>query len=161
MKQSILSLSGASQNHSKYMKRILFRSTFVGILAACLAGFAQTASAAGHATATPASVTPAKDTAPPGAALDAAPAAQAPPPAAASNPPAAEAPAPAAAPLVPANAPQPAAPPNPAPASEPPATAPDAAKPVSPAQPGTVIPLIVMDDVPLSDEIGRASCRER
>ena len=153
MKQSILSLSGASQNHSKYMKRILLALTFVGILAACLAGFAQTTSAAGDATATPASVTPAKDTAPPGAALDAAPAAQVPAPAAASNPPAAEAPAPAATPLVADNAAQPAAPANPAPASETPATAPDAPKPVGPPQPSTVIPLIVMDDVPLTDAI--------
>src|ERR1039458_5213278 len=139
MKQSILSLSGASQNHSKYMKRILLALTFVGTLAACLAGFAQTTSAAGDATATPASATPAKDTASPGAALDAAPAAQAP--------------APAAAPVVADNVAPPAAPANPAPASETPATAPDAPKPVGPPQPSTVIPLIVMDDVPLTDAI--------
>src|ERR1039458_8606234 len=139
MKQSILSLSGASQNHSKYMKRILLALTFVGTLAACLAGFAKHPSAAGDATATPASATPAKDTASPGAALDAAPAAQAP--------------APAAAPVVADNVAPPAAPANPAPASETPATAPDAPKPVGPPQPSTVIPLIVMDDVPLTDAI--------
>src|ERR1035441_9507738 len=96
MKQSILSCSGASQNHSIQMKRILLALTFVGTLAGCLAGFAQTSSPAADATA--ASVTPAKDAAPPAAAAEAAPAAQAPAPAAAANTPSTPAaPAPAAA----------------------------------------------------------------
>src|ERR1039458_6890147 len=85
MKQSILSCSGASQNHSIQMKRILLALTFVGTLAGCLAGFAQTSSPAADATA--ASVTPAKDAAPPAAAAEAAPAAQAPAPAAAGSTP--------------------------------------------------------------------------
>src|ERR1039457_7058277 len=81
MKQSFLSCSGASQNHSIQMKRILLALTFVGTLAGCLAGFAQTSSP--DATAPAASVTPAKDAAPPAAAAEAAPAAQVPAPAAA------------------------------------------------------------------------------
>src|ERR1035441_10491593 len=101
MKQSFLSCSGASQNHSIQMKRILLALTFVGTLAGCLAGFAQTSSPAADATA--ASVTPANDAAPPAAAAEAAPAAQAPAPAAAANTPSTpEAPA-AAATQVPAN----------------------------------------------------------
>ncbi|MGO8929922.1 MAG: type II secretion system protein GspD [Limisphaerales bacterium] len=112
------------------MKRILLVLSFVGILATCLAGFAQTNSPAPDAAATAASAAPAKDAAPPGTAPDAAPAAQAPAPAATNN------------------AAQPAAP-----ASEAPTPAPDTANPSSTAQPGVVIPLIVMDDVPLTDAI--------
>src|SRR5664279_1497338 len=103
MKQTRLSRSGASQNYFKHMKRILLALSFVGILATCLAGFAQTNSPAGDAAAT-------QD---------------------ATN-----------------NAAQPAAP-----AIEASAPAPDTANTVSTAQPGPVIPLIVMDDVPLTDAI--------
>jgi type II secretory pathway component GspD/PulD (secretin) len=116
MKQTRLSWSGEGQNHFKHMKRILLALTLVGILATCLAGFAQTNSPAGDVAAT------------------AGPTAQAPAPAAtqdATN-----------------NAAQPAIS-----ASEAPAPAPDAAKPFTTAQPGPVIPLIVMDDVPLTDAI--------
>ncbi len=130
MKQTTLSWSGVRQNYFKYMKRILLVLSFVGILATCLAGFAQTNSPAPDAAATAASAAPAKDAAPPGTAPDAAPAAQAPAPAATNN------------------AAQPAAP-----ASEAPTPAPDTANPSSTAQPGVVIPLIVMDDVPLTDAI--------
>jgi Flp pilus assembly secretin CpaC len=128
------------------MKRILLALSFVGIFATCLAGFAQTNSPADDAAA--AGVTPAKDAAPPAAAPDAAPAAQAPAPAAAaSSPSAAETPSPAAAEVAADNAAQPATP-----ASETPAPASDATN-SSTAQPGAVIPLIVMDDVPLTDAI--------
>src|ERR1035441_7735797 len=105
MKQSFLSCSGASQNHSIQMKRILLALTFVGTLAGCLAGFAQTSSPAADATA--ASVTPAKD---------------------AARPPAA-----------------------PAPAAVSTATPDDTS--ANTAEPKAVIPLIVMDDVPLTDAI--------
>ena len=98
------------------MKRIFLTFTLVGILATCLAGFAQTN-------------TPAADTTAPAAATNAAPAA-----------PAAE-----------ASAPAPAA--AAAPASEAPTPSTEPAKAASTAQPGAAIPLIVMDDVPLTDAI--------
>ena len=108
------------------MKHILLSLTLVGIVACSLAGLAQTTSPAGDTA--PASATAAKD---------------APQPAAPS------APAPAAAQVAANDAAQPAAA-----ASNPPAAeAPAAAKTSSPAQPGAVIPLIVMDDVPLTDAI--------
>ena len=94
MKQTRLSWSGESQNHFIHMKRILLALTLVGILAAGLAGFAQTNPPAADAAATAASATPASE-----------------------------------------------------------APAPDAAKPDSTAQPDAIIPLIVMDDVPLTDAI--------
>ena len=94
MKQTRLSWSGESQNHFIHMKRILLTLTLVGILAAGLAGFAQTNPPAADAAATAASATPASE-----------------------------------------------------------APAPDAAKPDSTAQPDAIIPLIVMDDVPLTDAI--------
>ena len=125
------------------MKRILLALTFVGILAGSLAGFAQTTSPAGDATAPAASVTPAKDAAPPAAAPDPAPAAQAAAPAAANKPLTAEAPLAAATQVAANNAAPPAAA-----ASTPPA---DSA--ASAAQPKAIIPLIVMDDVPLTDAI--------
>ena len=129
------------------MKRILLALTFVGTLAGCLAGFAQTSSPAADATA--ASVTPAKDAAPPAAAAEAAPAAQAPAPAAAANTPSTpEAPA-AAATQVAANDAVPSA----AAVSTPPADATPADNSANTAEPKAVIPLIVMDDVPLTDAI--------
>jgi type II secretory pathway component GspD/PulD (secretin) len=116
------------------MKRILLTFTLVGILATSLVGFAQTNTPPADAVAAAATPAPAKDAAPSGAAPDAAPAAQAPAPAATT---------------VAANdAGQPAAP-----ASEAPTPAPEAAKPDGTAQPDAVIPLIVMDDVPLTDAI--------
>ena len=131
------------------MKRILLALTFVGTLAGCLAGFAQTSSPAADATATAASVTPAKDAAPPAAAAEAAPAAQAPAPAAAANTPSTpEAPA-AAATQVAANDAVPSA----AAVSTPPADATPADNSANTAEPKAVIPLIVMDDVPLTDAI--------
>jgi type II secretory pathway component GspD/PulD (secretin) len=131
------------------MKRILLALTFVGTLAGCLAGFAQTSSPAADATATAASVTPAKDAAPPSAAPEAAPAAQATAPvAAAAKPPTPEAPA-AAATLVAANDAVPSA----AAVSTPPADATPADDSANTAQPKAIIPLIVMDDVPLTDAI--------
>src|ERR1039458_3936079 len=149
MKQSILSCSGASQNHSIQMKRILLALTFVGTLAGCLAGFAQTSSPAADATATAASVTPAKDAAPPAAAAEAAPAAQAPAPAAAaSTPPTPAAPAPAAVEVAANNA----VPPTAAVSTTAPADN-SADNPANTAQPKAIIPLIVMDDVPLTDAI--------
>src|ERR1017187_10417037 len=99
MQQTRLSWSDESQNHFKHMKRILLALTLVGILAAGLAGFAQTNPPAGD--------TPAKDAAPPDAAQPATPASE----------------------------------------------GPDAAKPRSTAEPGAISPLIVMDDVPLTDAI--------
>jgi len=114
MKQNRLSRSGASQNHFKYMKRILLALSFVGLFATCLAGLAQTNSPTGDTAATAA--------------------------------PTAQAPAPAATPDATNSAAQPAAPAIEAPA-------PDAFKPFTTGQPGPVIPLIVMDDVPLTDAI--------
>ena len=111
------------------MKRILLALTLVGILATCLAGFAQTNSPASDAAATPASATLVTDATPPAAAPDATPAAPA------ATPPAAN------------EAAQPATPATTPPAAE------AAARPVSLAQPNAVIPLIVMDDVPLTDAI--------
>ncbi|MGA2751963.1 MAG: secretin N-terminal domain-containing protein [Verrucomicrobiota bacterium] len=125
------------------MKRILLALTLVGIAAGSLAGFAQTTSPAGDATPAAASVTPAQTAAPPAAPSDPAPAVQAPAPAAtpvAANDAAQPAAAPAAAPANP-------------PAAEAGAPAPAAAGAASVAQPGAVIPLIVMDDVPLTDAI--------
>ena len=121
------------------MKRILLSLTLVGIVACSLAALAQTNSPAGDATA--ASATKTQDATQPTAPPDKAPAAEAVAPAAA----------PAAAnetaQVVAANeAAQPAA--------AAPAPAPEAAKAAgSPLQPGAVIPLIVMDDVPLTDAI--------
>jgi type II secretory pathway component GspD/PulD (secretin) len=132
MKPSFLSLPGPIQSHFNQMKHILLALTLVGMLAACLAGFAQSTPPASDPAAAAAGVTPAKDAAPP---------------AAAANPPAADAPAPAAKEVA-ANA----AAGNP-PAADAPTAAPEAARPASPAQPGAVIPLIVMDDVPLTDAI--------
>jgi general secretion pathway protein D len=106
MQQSILLSPGQHRFHLIHMKRLLLSLTLVGIVACSLAAFAQTNSPAPDAT--PASATPAQDTAQPA--------------------PAAEAPAP--------------------------ATANEAAQAASrPVQPGVVIPLIVMDDVPLTDAI--------
>jgi type II secretory pathway component GspD/PulD (secretin) len=167
MKQSFVSWSGLNPlPFIKHMKRILLAFTLVGIVACSLAGFAQTNSPAGDAAPVAVSVTPAQDAVPPAAPSDPAPAPPAPapaagpvaansaaPPAAAGNPPAAEAPAPAAAQVAANDAAQPAAPPATPPAAEAGAPAPAAARPASPAQPGTVIPLIVMDDVPLTDAI--------
>ena len=150
MKQSILSWSGQNKCLFKHMKRILLVLTFVGILAACMAGFAQTNSPAGEATPAAASATSANNAAQPAAPPDKAPAAEAPAPAAA--PVAAnDAAPPAAAPVAPA-APPAAAPANP-PAAEAAAPTPPTAQSASAAQPGAVIPLIVMDDVPLTDAI--------
>ncbi len=173
MKQSNLSRFGLYQQKFIYMKRILVALTFVGILATCVAGYAQSTPPANDAPATPAAA-PANDVAPPPAAPDAASAAPATAPAAA---PAAE---PAAAnPATPAAEPAAASPATPAaensappaqtPASDAPvvaandkapgdaatnAPAADPAKPAAgAAQPGTPIPLIVMDDVPLTDAI--------
>jgi hypothetical protein len=120
MKQSYLSSSSPVHNHFNHMKRILLALTLVGILAAGLAGFAQTNSPATDAAA-----------------------------AAASSPPAAEAPAPAAPQVAANDAAQPATPPAAPPAAE----AADAPRLASVAQPNAVIPLIVMDDVPLTDAI--------
>jgi type II secretory pathway component GspD/PulD (secretin) len=164
MKQSILSWSSRHQHHFKHMKRILLAVTFVGILAACLAGFAQTTSPTGDSASAAAGAAPAKDAAPPAAAPDSAPAAPAPasaaapapadaaaPPAAAASAPAAGTPAPApaqtassdaappaaAAPVVPAASSTPVAE-NPAPTS-PQVAANDAAQPATaaPAAPAT------------------------
>jgi type II secretory pathway component HofQ len=120
MKQSYLSSSSPVHNHFNHMKRILLALTLVGILAAGLAGFAQTNSPATDAAA-----------------------------ATASSPPAAEAPAPAAPQVAANDAAQPATPPAAPPAAE----AADAPRLASVAQPNAVIPLIVMDDVPLTDAI--------
>jgi type II secretory pathway component GspD/PulD (secretin) len=130
MKQSDLSALGKSRLHFIHMKHILLSLILVGFFACCLAGLAQTTSPASDAAAV--SSAAAKDAAPP----------------------AAEAPAPAA-PQVAANdaAPPAAAAGNPPAANPPAAEAPAAAKTGSAAQPGTVIPLIVMDDVPLTDAI--------
>ena len=141
------------------MKRILFALTFVGIFAACLAGLAQTNTPASDPVAVPASAIPAKAAAPPGAAADAVLAAPAPVPVAA----------PAAAkdavqPVTPATLTTPAVPvatpPAAAPTTNPPSTntlaaVEGAAAPAadSAAQPNIVIPLIVMDDVALTDAI--------
>lgn len=108
------------------MKRIL-ALTLVGMVACSLAGFAQTTSPAGDAAA--ANATPASDPAQPAAAPDKAPVAEAPAPAAVQTA---------------ANE----AAPAPAPAAAAPAPAPESTVP-----PGTVVPLIVMDDVPLTDAI--------
>ena len=127
------------------MKRIFLALTFVGTLAGCLAGFAQTSSPAADTTATAASVTPAKDATPPAAAAEVASAAQAPAPAAAaSTPPTPAAPAPAAAEVAANNAVPPAAAVS---------TATPADSSADTAQPKAIIPLIVMDDVPLTDAI--------
>jgi general secretion pathway protein D len=124
------------------MKRLLSSLTFVALLACTLAAFAQTAPPAGDATAARAAA--AQDATQPPAPADKAPAAEAPAPAAA------PAPAIETAQAVPANdAAQPTTP-----AGAPSTAAPEAAKAASSSlQPGTVIPLIVMDDVPLTDAI--------
>jgi type II secretory pathway component GspD/PulD (secretin) len=115
------------------MKRLLLSLTFVGFLACSLACLAQTTSPVSD-TAT-ASATATNDAAQPTAAKD-------------TVQPAAQAPAPAAA-QVAANEPAQAAPA----AATPPAEAPAPAKTSTPAQPAAIIPLIVMDDVPLTDAI--------
>ena len=157
------------------MKHILLSLTLVGIVACSLAGFAQTTSPAGDATAAAATTTPnpAQPAAPADQAPATAPAAEAAPPApaaasdtapaaAAGSAPAAEAPAPAAAQVAATDAAQPAPAATNPPATEAPAaaavpataTAPDTAKTdAGAAQPNVVIPLIVMDDVPLTDAI--------
>lgn len=114
------------------MKRLLLALTLVGIVACSMAGFAQTTSPTGDAAATAASAAPATDAAPP--------AAQAPAPAVTANSaPAAEDSLPASIEVAANDAPAPAPAATPAAADGP--------------QPGTVIPLIVMDDVPLTDAI--------
>jgi len=175
MKQSILSTFGQRRFHFIHMKHILLSLTLVGIVACSLAGFAQTTSPAGDATAAAATTTPnpAQPAAPADQAPATAPAAEAAPPApaaasdtapaaAAGSAPAAEAPAPAAAQVAAADAAQPAPAATNPPATEAPAaaavpataTAPDTAKTdAGAAQPNVVIPLIVMDDVPLTDAI--------
>src|SRR5208282_3615142 len=142
MKQSILLSPGHCRFHSIHMKRLLSSLTFVALLAGTLAAFAQTAPPADDATAAGAAA--AQDATQPPAPADKAPAAEAPAPAAA------PAPAIETAQAVPANdAAQPTTP-----ASAPSTAAPEAAKAASSSlQPGVVIPLIVMDDVPLTDAI--------
>ncbi len=112
------------------MKRILLTFTLVGILATSLAGFAQTNTPTADGAAAAATAAPAPDAAAPSAAPAAAPATAA-PAAVASN-----------------DAAQPAAP-----ASEAVAPPAEVTNPSSTAQPDAVIPLIVMDDVPLTDAI--------
>jgi type II secretory pathway component GspD/PulD (secretin) len=129
MKQTCLSGSGASQNYFKDMKRILLASSFVGILATCVAGYAQTNSPADDAAAPAPSAAPAKDAAP------AAAAAQPATPDAATEATTNNAAPPAAA------------------ANDSTATPTDSAKPFVMSQTATIIPLIVMDDVPLTDAI--------
>ncbi|HQL79239.1 MAG TPA: hypothetical protein PLU91_13640 [Verrucomicrobiota bacterium] len=114
------------------MKRLLLALTLVGIVACSTAGFAQTTSPTGDAAAPAASAAPATDAAPPAAEAPA-------PDATANSAPAVETPPPASIEVAANEAPAPA-----------PAAAPDAA---SAPQSGTVIPLIVMDDVPLTDAI--------
>ncbi len=141
------------------MKRILLSLTLVGFVACSLAGRAQTTSPASDTA--PANPAAAKDAAPPAAAPDAAKDAAAPAatqdaaqPAAAAKPVAAEAPAPATQQVAAADAAQPAAAAtNPPAATNTPAVDAAAATAGSTAQPGAVIPLIVMDDVPLTDAI--------
>ena len=142
MKQSSLSTFGQRRFHFIHMKHILVSLTLVGIVACSLAGFAQTTSPAGDADAAanntpdpaPAAADPAPEAAPPAAT----PADDAAQPAAPAAPATAEVVAPAATLEVAAAA-----------AAD--ATEPDAAQ--TQPQPGTVIPLIVMDDVPLTDAI--------
>ena len=142
------------------MKHKILSLTLVGIVACSLAGFAQTTPPAGDAA--PASPTDtSKEAAPAAAPSEPAPAAAAPAPPAATGTPAAEAPAPAPAQVAANDAAQPAAPAaspadpatNAAPATETPAAAPDAAKAASAPPTSGPIPLIVMDDVPLTDAI--------
>ncbi len=117
------------------MKRLLLAFTLVGIVACSMAGFAQTTSPTGDAVATAASAAQATDATPP--------AAEAPAPAVTANSaPAVETPPPASIEVAA----------NEAPAPEP-AAAPAAADGPRPGTVGTVIPLIVMDDVPLTDAI--------
>ncbi|HOX58378.1 MAG TPA: hypothetical protein P5205_15050 [Candidatus Paceibacterota bacterium] len=137
------------------MKRIILALTFVGMVACSLAGFAQTTSPTGDAPATPAS-----DAAPPAAVPDAPPAPAATPDAAAAPAPAAETAAASSPAATEAPAPAPVAEvPTPAPAA-PAVAANDAAQPAAPAtdaasetSPGTPIPLITIEDVPLTDAI--------
>ena len=116
------------------MKRILVSLTLVGIVGCSLAGFAQTTSPTSDAATAAASATPATDAAPPGSAPDAAPA-------------------PAAIQVAAVDAAPQDAPATTPPAAEPEAAAPDAANASSTIQAGAIIPLIVMDDVPLTDAI--------
>jgi type II secretory pathway component GspD/PulD (secretin) len=151
MKGNILSMSAQRQNHIKLMKPKLSVLIIIGLLA-CVTGIAQTNPPAGDtATASEGkSVAEAPADAPVLAQADA-PATNAPP----TNVP-------------PPDAAAPAAPPaegvTPPPATPPPAAQPEAVipgepappQPISPnllATPGAVIPLIVMDDVPLTDAI--------
>jgi type II secretory pathway component GspD/PulD (secretin) len=112
------------------MKRILLTFTLVGILATSLAGFAQTNTPAADSAAPAATPAPATDTAPADAAPAAAPAIEVPAAVATNS---------AAQPVTPASE----AAPSPV----------EAAKASGIAQPDAVIPLIVMDDVPLTDAI--------
>jgi type IV pilus assembly protein PilQ len=146
MKPSIVEMAGQRQNTFKRMKRKLCILTLVGIGAWSLAAFAQDNPPAGELPAKPTSTTPASD-------ATAADQATAEKPAATPDKPAADSP------QVAANTPaadpaaQPATPDKPAAAdaAAPPAAA-DATAPAAAAQ-GGVIPLIVMDDVPLTDAI--------
>lgn len=127
------------------MKRYLSILTLVGLVACSLAAFAQTNNPAGETAAAPASVTTTNDAAPPAA--DTAAATNAPMQVAQADqatPPAA---APAADTAAVTNAPT-------ATAEAVTATnAPASSDAVAPASPKTLIPLIVMDDVPLTDAI--------
>ncbi len=164
MKQSNLSPSGLSLNQFKHMKRIFFSLTLVGFVAAGLTGLAQTTSPAGDADSTAANVTPAKDAPPMAAAPEAAPATQepvataaanetVPSAAAATDTPIAEASAPATEQVAATDAASPAPASSPAVAADAPPAESDAVGSASAGQPAAVIPLIVMDDVPLTDAI--------
>jgi type II secretory pathway component GspD/PulD (secretin) len=134
VKQSIPSWPAQNLFDSINMKRILFSFTLVGIIAGSLAGLAQTNPSAGDAAAASATATT-NDLAQPAA-----------PPA----------PVPAAGAAAPANAQaavQPSAPASNPPAVEAAAAVSDTARTPGLAQRGGPIPLIVMDDVPLTDAI--------
>jgi type II secretory pathway component GspD/PulD (secretin) len=126
MKQSIQSISGQCPNKFKHMKRKLWILTLVGTVAWSFAAVAQNNPPAGELPTPSASVTTTNDTAPP-----AAEAKEAPAPAAATN-------------VTLLAAADTAAPAAPAAAEHAAAANPD---------PGAIIPLIVMDDVPLTDAI--------
>src|SRR5436309_8257861 len=144
-------LRRVDQNQTKHMKLKL--SVLIPILsglAYCLASVAQNNAPAGN--------TPEKDAAPAPAATDSTPPVvaqadvpptNAPPAVPPANPPPAEAPAVVPAPVVPAPGTQPEPTPPPT-VVEPPTTF---VTPNAPAVPGAIIPLIVMDDVPLTDAI--------
>jgi type II secretory pathway component GspD/PulD (secretin) len=146
-------MAGQSQNNIKKMKRKLCTLALVGLAAWSLAATAQTTPPAGELPAATASVTPATDAAQPATAADAPATADAP---AATNAPAADATA-NAAPATPAaaadatvtNAPATDAATVAVPAADAAATSASQTN----AQPDGIIPLIVMDDVPLTDAI--------